>query len=55
MEKYESIDSFSFYGPHIDLKENFEDRVKLLGSNTLNFCLRITTADLCKGDLKMRE
>ena len=40
---------------HTFLKENFEDRVKLLGSNVLNFCLKITTADLGKRGLKMRE
>ena len=28
-------------------KKNIEDRVKLLGSNILNCCLKITTADLC--------
>ena len=36
-------------------KENIEDRVKLLGSNVLNCCLKITTADLGKIGLKMRE
>ena len=36
-------------------KENIEDRVKLLGSNVLNCCLKITTADLRKIGLKMRE
>ena len=34
-------------------KNNIEDRVKLLGSNILNCCLKITTADLCKRGLKM--
>ena len=36
-------------------KENIEDRVKLLGSNVLNCCLKITTADLHKIGLKTRE
>ena len=36
-------------------KENIEDRVKLLGSNVLNCCLKITTANLHKIGLKMRE
>ena len=36
-------------------KEDIEDRVKLLGSNVLNCCLKITTADLHKIGLKMRE
>ena len=37
---------FLFKG-HTVWKENSEDRVKLLGSNILNCCLKITTADLC--------
>ena len=36
-------------------KANIEDRVKLLESNVLNYCLKITTADLRKIDQKMRE
>ena len=32
-----------------------EDRVKLLESNILNYCLKITVADLHKIGLKMRE
>ena len=38
---------------HTFWKENIEDRVKLLGSNGLNCCLKITTADLRKIGLKM--
>ena len=34
-------------------KNNTEDRVQLLGSNILNCCLKITTADLCNRGLKM--
>ena len=40
---------------HTFLKENFEDRVKLLGSNVLNFCLKITKTNLRKRGLKMRD
>ena len=40
---------------HAFWKENIEDRVKLLESNVLNCCLKITTADLRKIGLKMRE
>ena len=36
-------------------KENIEDRVKLLESNILDGCPKITTADLHKIGLKMRE
>ena len=36
-------------------KENIEDRVKLLESNILNGCLKITMADLHKIGPKMRE
>ena len=36
-------------------KEIIEDRVKLLESNILNWCLKITMADLCKVGLKVRE
>ena len=36
-------------------KGNIEDRVKLLESNVLNYCLKITRADLRKIDHKMRE
>ena len=32
-----------------------DDRVKLLESNILNYCLKITAADLHKIGLKMRE
>ena len=45
---------FLFKG-HTVWKENSEDRVKLLGSNILNCCLKITMADLRKIGLKMRE
>ena len=44
----------SFMG-HAFWKKNIEDGVKLLGSNILNCCLKITTADLRKRGLKMRE
>ena len=40
---------------HAFWKENIEVRVKLLESNVLNCCLKITTADLRKIGLKMRE
>ena len=46
--------AFLFMG-HAFWKENIEDRVKLLASNVLNWCLKITTADLRKIGLKMRE
>ena len=36
-------------------KKNIEDRLKLLGLNILNCCLKITTADLRKIGLKMWE
>ena len=36
-------------------KENIEDSVKLLESNVLNYCLKITKANLRKIDHKMRE
>ena len=36
-------------------KENIEDRVKLLGSNILNCCLKITTANFYKIGLKMNQ
>ena len=40
---------------HALWKENIEDRVKLLESNILDGCPKITTADLHKIGLKMRE
>ena len=40
---------------HTFLKENFEDRVKLLGSNVLNCFLKITMDDSHKIGLEMRE
>ena len=46
--------AFLFMG-HAFWKENIEDRVKLLESNVLNCCLKITMADLRKIGLKMRE
>ena len=45
MEKYLSIQSFSFSAPRI-WKEKIEDRVKLLELNALKCCLKMTTADL---------
>ena len=45
---------FLFMG-HAFWKENTEDRVKLLESNILNWCLKITMVDLCKVGLKVRE
>ena len=33
---------------HAFWKEKIEDRVKLLGQNAINRCLKITMADLCK-------
>ena len=44
--------AFLFTG-HAFWKENIEDRVKLLGSNVLNCCLKITTANLLKIGLTM--
>ena len=46
--------AFLFMG-HAFWKENIEDRVKLLESNILNWCLKITMVDLCKVGLKVRE
>ena len=46
--------AFLFMG-HTFWKENSGDRVKLLESNVLNCCLRITMAYLRKIGLKMRE
>ena len=36
-------------------KENIEDRVELFEVNVLNCCLKMTTADLRKIGLKVRE
>ena len=36
-------------------KENIEDRVKLLESIILNYCVKVTTAELRKIGLKIRE
>ena len=44
-----------FFMSHAVWKENTEDRVRLLGSNILNCCLKMTMADLRKIGLKMRE
>ena len=46
--------AFVFMG-HSFWKENIEERVKLLESKVFNCCLKITTADLCKIGVKMRE
>ena len=46
--------AFLFMG-HAFWKKDIEDKVKLLESNVLNCCLKITTADLRKIGLKMRE
>ena len=51
MEKYESIDNYSFYGPHIFEKE-FLKQSKIIGIKRFKL---ITTADLRKRGLKMRE
>ena len=40
---------------HSCWKQNIEERVKLLESKVFNCCLKITTADLCKIGVKMRE
>ena len=40
---------------HAFWKEKIEDRVKLLGQNAINRCLKITMADLCKIVPKMRK
>ena len=48
--------SFSFYMGLAFWKENIKDRVKLLEPNVLNnCCLKITSANLRKIGLKMRE
>ena len=45
----------SFMG-HAFWKENIEDSVKLLESNVLNCCIKMTKANLCKIiGLEMRE
>ena len=43
--KYAVYTAFLFMG-HTFWKESIEDRGKLLGSNILNCCLKITMADL---------
>ena len=52
MERTKVCTAF-FYGPFWE--KNIKDRVKLLGSNVLSCCLKITMADLRKIGLKMRE
>ena len=48
--------SFPFYMGRAFWKENIKDTVKLLEPNVLNnCCLKITSANLCKIGLKMRE
>ena len=44
-----------FFMSHAVWKGNTEDRVRLLGSNILNCCLKMTMADLRTIGLKMRE
>ena len=47
--------AFVFMG-HSFWKENIvKERVKLLESKVFNCCLKITTGDLCKIGVKMRE
>ena len=46
--------AFVFMG-HSFWKENIEERVKLLESKVFNCCRKITTADLWKIGVKMRE
>ena len=45
--------AFLNFTGHTFSKENIEDRVKLLGSNVLNCCLKVTTASLRKIGLTM--
>ena len=52
VETYESMYSI-FYGPFWE--KSIEDQVKLLGSNVLSCCLKITMANLRKIGPKMRE
>ena len=51
-ERSKVYTAFLFMG-HAFWKENIEDRVQLLGSNVLNCCLKITTANLLKTGLTM--
>ena len=46
--------AFLFVG-HAFWKENIEGRVKLLESNYLNSCVKVTTAYLRRKGLKMKE
>ena len=46
--------AFLFMG-HAFWKENVEEGVKLLKSSVLNCCVKVTTADLRKVGLKIRE
>ena len=45
--------AFLNFTGHTFSKENIEARVKLLGSNVLNCCLKVTTANLRKIGLTM--
>ena len=45
---------FLFMG-HAFWEESIEDRVKLLESTVLNYCVKVTTAYLCKIGLKNNE
>jgi len=54
MEKYLSIHSFSFSGPHILERQHWRQS-KIIGIECLNCCLKMTTVHLGKTGLKMRE
>ena len=54
MEMTKLYTAFLFTG-HAFWKESIENREKLLESNNLNCCLTITTADLRKIGLQMRD
>ena len=54
MEMTKLYTAFLFTG-HAFWKESIENREKLLESNNLNCCLMITTADLRKIGLQMRD
>ena len=47
--------SFSLYMGHAFWKENIKDKVKLLEPKVLNCCLKITSANLHKIGLKIRD
>ena len=40
---------------HTFSKENIEDIIKLLESNFLNYCLKVTMTDLQKTGLKIKK